>query len=58
MTRYFRFVLKHRVLVLVVCGLLSLAAAWSLTQARLATSLSEMFFGNDRLHFVEQALRS
>ena len=46
MTAYFNWVLRHRAAVVILCGLISLAAVVSLSGAFVATTLGDMFFGN------------
>jgi predicted RND superfamily exporter protein len=46
MTAYFRFVLRHRLAVVLVCALLTALAGLSLSRAVLSTSLPKLFFGD------------
>ena len=47
MQAYFRFVLKHRIVVLLICLLLTVLALASLSRAIIASSLPKLFFGED-----------
>ena len=59
MAAYFRFVLKHRLLVTLMIGALTALAAWSLSHAVLASSLQKMFFGESPAYdaYVERVHR-
>ncbi|MCP3904714.1 MAG: hypothetical protein GY715_13895, partial [Planctomycetes bacterium] len=46
MTAYVRFILRHRVLVLVACGVITVLAGVSLSRAVMASSLMEMILGD------------
>jgi predicted RND superfamily exporter protein len=46
MTAYFDWVLRHRLVVMLICVALSLASAASLSRAFIASSVGEMFFGD------------
>ena len=46
MRRYFEFVLRHRLMVSLVCLLLSALALWSISRAVISTSLTTLFFGD------------
>ena len=46
MRRYFEWVLAHRISVLLLVGLLTAAAGFSVSRATLASSMGEMFFGD------------
>ena len=45
MTAYFRFVLRHRLLVVTICALITLVAGACLSRAIIASSPAKMFFG-------------
>jgi predicted RND superfamily exporter protein len=47
MTAWFRFILRHRVLVLVVCLLITALAVLSISRASLVTDIGDMFFGDN-----------
>jgi len=57
MQGYFRFVLRHRIAVLLICLLLTVLALFSLSRAIIASSLPKLFFGGDPeyLKFTERA---
>jgi predicted RND superfamily exporter protein len=46
MNRYFTFVLRHRIAVLILMGIISVASGLSLSRAVIASSVGEMFFGD------------
>ena len=54
--RYIDFVLRHRVAVLVACGVITLASAWRITDGVFASSMLELFFGDNPEYDAYQEL--
>ncbi len=57
MQAYFKFILKHRGAVLVICLLITALSAASMSRAVVASSLEKLFFGKDPdyLRYVQRA---